>query len=124
MEPIIIKNFLLLNWKKKIEYKNIFNFNPKNILKNLFLNLCKKHNLSNYLFQEKRGIGYELQEDKIFKNYWTNEMDLIFENFNDLNNFFNKKYVIELYKKFKKGNYKNTEIISKLLSTQLWIQDL
>lgn len=124
LEPIIIKNFLLLNWKKKIEYKNIFNFNPKNILKNLFLNLCKKHNLSNYLFQEKRGIGYELQEDKIFKNYWTNEMDLIFENFNDLNNFFNKKHVIELYKKFKKGNYKNTEIISKLLSTQLWIQDL
>ena len=51
-------------------------------------------------------------------------MDLIFENFNDLNNFFNKKHVIELYKKFKKGYYKNTEIISKLLSTQIWIQDL
>ena len=84
--------------------------------------IIEEYNLNYFPIKEKRGLGYEIQEEKLFKNFWRKDLDRLFENFNDLNFYFNKKSFMKIWEDFKNNKNNETESISKMISIQILLQ--
>ena len=118
----VLDNFLLFNWKKKIFENNYFKINKKMLIKKVLNENLKKYKIDYKPSNKKRGLGYEIKEQNLFKKYWSSEIDNLFYNFDDLDGYLNKSYAQKLWNDYKNNQYGNTEIISKLVSIQIWAQ--
>ena len=123
LNKLILDEFLCKNWKKKIELKNIFFFNKKNLLKKYLNSIIQLYGLNYFPIKEKRGLGYEIQEEKLFKNHWRKDLDNLFENFVDLDCYFDKQYFLKIWNDFKINKNNDTESISKMISIQILLQE-
>ena len=122
LNKVILNKFLCKDWKKKVNFKNFLSYEKKYLLKQYLKEIIEEYNLNYYPIKEKRGLGYEIQEEKLFKNFWRKDLDRLFENFNDLNFYFNKKSFMKIWEDFKNNKNNETESISKMISIQILLQ--
>ncbi len=75
------------------------------------------------LSYSKIGFGMGIKQNDLFACEWKENISDLFQNFDDIDGLFNKDKAIELWNKFL-VNKKNSDLIGKLISIQLWYRNI